>query len=159
MVILMLFLAVCAGALLSIQAAINARLSQSVGVLRTAFLTFALGALITTLLVIFLEPIHTENLMTVPKWQLIGAFLGVPYILIMAFAVQRVGVATATVAVIFGQLVMSLMIDKQGWLNNTVIEFSWRHAVASICLILALLCIYKSSQATGVESKNPTSAN
>lgn len=144
--ILMLFLAVLAGALLSIQAAINARLSQSVGILRTALLTFALGALITALLVIFFEPIHAENLLTVPKWQLMGAFLGVPYILIMAFAVQRVGVATATVAVIFGQLLMSLIIDQQGWLNNAVIEFSWRHALASFSLFAALLCIYRSNQ-------------
>lgn len=145
MIILMLLFAILAGALLSIQAAINARLSQSVGILRTALLTFALGALITTLLLVFFEPIHSENLFTVPKWQLLGALLGVPYILIMAFAVQRVGVATTTVAVIFGQLLMSLIIDQQGWFLNAAIEFSWPHALASFSLFAALLCIYKSN--------------
>ncbi len=40
--------------------------------------------------------------MDVPKWQLPGALCGVPYIVIMVLAVQRIGTAVATVAVIAG---------------------------------------------------------
>jgi transporter family-2 protein len=31
--------------------------------------------------------------MDVPKWQLLGAMFGVPYIVIMVLAVQRIGAA------------------------------------------------------------------
>ncbi len=77
-----------------------------------------------------------------PKWQLLGAFCGVPYIVIMVLAVQRIGTATATVAVIFGQLTMSLLIDNFGWLGNSTMAFSPARLAAVICLALALYLIY-----------------
>lgn len=79
-----------------------------------------------------------------PKWQLLGAFCGVPYIVIMVLAVQRIGTATATVAVIFGQLTMSLLIDNFGWLGNSTMAFSPARLAAVICLALALYLIYTS---------------
>lgn len=51
---IVIILALCGGALLSVQAAINGRLGSPVGVLRSAFLTFATGALVTGLLILFL---------------------------------------------------------------------------------------------------------
>ena len=99
---IVIILALCGGALLSVQAAINGRLGSQVGVLRSAFLTFATGALVTGLLILFFAPATSVNLLQVPKWQLLGAFCGVPYIVIMVLAVQQIGTATATVAVIFG---------------------------------------------------------
>lgn len=89
MTILMILLAIIGGALLSVQAAINGKLSDSVGVFRCAFLTFSVGALITALLIFFFEPTHALTLMDVPKWQLLGAMLGVPYIVIMVLLVRR----------------------------------------------------------------------
>lgn len=50
----------------------------------------------------YFEPKHTLTLLDVPKWQLLGAMCGVPYIVIMVLAVQRIGAAVATVAVILG---------------------------------------------------------
>ena len=103
MTILMIMLAVIGGATLSVQAALNGRLGSNVGVFRSAFLTFSVGALVTALLIFFFEPRHAVTLLDVPKWQLLGALCGVPYIVIMVLAVQRIGTAVATVAVIFGQ--------------------------------------------------------
>ncbi|MBA2813907.1 DMT family transporter [Candidatus Pantoea persica] len=108
MTIVMICLAVLGGALLSIQAAINGQLGGKVGVFRCDFLTFVLGAVVTALLIFFFEPPHT--------------LCGVPYIVIMA--VQRIGTAVTTVAVIFGQLAMSMLIDNFGWLGNAAIAFS-----------------------------------
>ncbi len=102
MTILMILLAVLGGALLSVQAAINGQLGAKVGVFRSAFLTFSVGALITALLIFYFEPKQTLTLLDVPKWQLLGAMCGVPYIVIMVLAVQRIGAAVATVAVILG---------------------------------------------------------
>lgn len=115
---IMILLALVGGAMLSMQAAINGRLGSQVGVFRSAFLTFAVGGVITALLIFYFEPRQVVTLLDVPKWQLLGAFCGEPYIVIMVLAVQRIGTATATVAVIFGQLTMSLLIDNFGWLGN-----------------------------------------
>ncbi|HCW98905.1 MULTISPECIES: DMT family transporter [Pantoea] len=146
MTIFMICLAVVGGALLSIQAAINGQLGGKVGVFRCAFLTFALGAVVTALLIFFFAPPQTHTLLDVPKWQLLGALCGVPYIVIMVLAVQRIGAAVATVAVIFGQLAMSMLIDNFGWLGNAAIAFSPSRLAAVVCLAIALCFIYSSNK-------------
>ena len=146
MTLIMIMLAVCGGATLSIQAAINGQLGSSVGVFKSAFLTFSVGALVTALLIFFFEPKQAVTLMDVPKWQLLGSLFGVPYSAIMVLAVQRIGTAVATVAVIFGQLTMSMLIDSFGWLGNAVIPFSLSRLGAIVCLAIALIFIYLSSK-------------
>lgn len=142
MLILMIVLAIIGGAALSVQAALNGRLGSNVGVFKSAFLTFSVGAVVTALLIFFFEPSHTVTLMDVPKWQLLGALCGVPYIVIMVVAVQRIGTAVATVAVIFGQLSMSVLIDNFGLLGNEVISLSGSRISALVCLAIALYFIY-----------------
>lgn len=151
MTYIMIVLAVVGGAMLSIQAAVNGQLGSRVGVFKSAFLTFSVGALITGLLIVFFETPHAVNLMQVPKWQLLGALLGVPYIVIMVLAVQRIGTAAATVAVIFGQLTMSMLIDNFGWLGNASIAFSMSRLGAVMCLAIALVFIYASSRKVTTE--------
>lgn len=53
--VILLAVVVLAGAVLSVQAAINGRLGESVGVLRSSLLTFFVGAVITGLLIVFLS--------------------------------------------------------------------------------------------------------
>lgn len=146
MTILMIILAVLGGTCLSIQAAINGQLGNNVGVFKSAFLTFSLGTLVTACLILFFEPKQAITLLDVPKWQLLGALCGVPYIVIMVLAVQRIGAAVATVAVIFGQLAMSMLIDNFGWFGNEVIPFSATRLGAVIFLGIALYFIYSSNK-------------
>lgn len=146
MTFFMIVLAIIGGSMLSIQAAINGQLGSQVGVIKSAFLTFSVGALITALLIFFFEPRQMVTLMDVPKWQLLGAMFGVPYIVIMVLAVQRIGTAIATVAVIFGQLTMSMLIDNFGWLGNQSISFSMSRLGAILCLGIALFFIYSSNK-------------
>lgn len=148
MIVIMILLAVLGGAMLSIQAAINGRLGSQVGVLKSAFLTFSVGALVTALLIFYFAPAQAVTLLDVPKWQLLGAMFGVPYIVIMVVAVQRIGTGVATVAVIFGQLAMSMLIDHFGWLGNASIHFTYTRLGAVVCLGIALYFIYSSSKTT-----------
>ncbi|MEN2395991.1 DMT family transporter [Pseudomonas halotolerans] len=142
---LLLLLVVVAGAVLSVQAAINGRLGQTVGVLRSSLLTFVVGTVITGLLIVFFEPAHAVSLLDVPKWQLGGALFGVVYMMVMVGAVPRVGTAVATVAVILGQLAMGMLIDNFGWLGNPAMALSGNRVLAMACLALALVFMYRSS--------------
>ncbi|EKP33736.1 PF04657 domain protein [Acinetobacter baumannii OIFC087] len=74
MIILMILLAVIGGALLSVQAAINGQLGAKVGVFRSAFLTFSVGALITALLIFYFEPKQALTLLDVIYAELSGDF-------------------------------------------------------------------------------------
>ena len=144
----LLLLVVAAGAVLSVQAAINGRLGQTVGVLRSSLLTFTVGTVTTGLLIVFFEPAHAVTLLDVPKWQLSGALFGVVYMMVMVGAVPRVGTAVATVAVIVGQLGMGMLIDNFGWLGNPSIELSGSRILAMVLLGLALVFMYRSSTRT-----------
>lgn len=53
MIALMVLLSFIGGALLAIQSAINGKLGANVGVFKSAFLTFSIGALLTALLIFF----------------------------------------------------------------------------------------------------------
>ena len=143
--LLLLVLVVAAGAVLSVQAAINGRLGQTVGVLRSSLVTFSVGTLVTGLLILFFEPAQAVSLLEVPKWHLTGALFGVVYMMVRVGAVPIVGTAVATVAVIVGQLAMGMLIDNFGWLGNTAIELSGSRVLAMLCLALALVFMYRSS--------------
>jgi transporter family-2 protein len=132
------------GAVLAAQSSINGRLGAHAGVMESAWLTFAVGAVLTFLLVLFFEPPQEATLMSVPKWQLTGALFGVVYMLAIVFAVPRVGTAAATVSVISGQLLMSLLIDHFGWLDNAQRELDGSRYLAMALLLVAIVLIYLS---------------
>ena len=143
---LFMLLSVISGMALSSQAAINGQLGAKVGVIRSSLLTFSVGTVVTLLLIFFFEPSYEANLLTVPKWQLMGALFGIGYMVVMVAAVPKVGVAIATVATVFGQMVMSLVIDTQGWLGNAPIELNYWRLASMICIACALICIYLSNK-------------
>ena len=153
MIYIMLLVVIFGGAVLCAQSSINGRLGSEVGVLESSWLTFVMGTLISFLIAFFFEPQYSLNLFTVPRWQLTGAFFGVAYMLIVVFAMPRLGAAATTVAVISGQLVMSLLIDHFGWFNNAVITMDGSRVAALLLLAIALFCIYKSSTTAIIQSK------
>jgi len=151
MIYIMLLVVIFGGAVLCAQSSINGRLGSEVGVLESSWLTFVMGTLISLLIAFFFEPQYSLNLFTAPRWQLTGAFFGVTYMLIVVFAMPRLGAAATTVAVISGQLVMSLLIDNFGWFNNAVITMDGSRVAALVLLAIALFFIYKSN----VTAKSP----
>ncbi len=153
MIYIMLFVVILAGAALCAQSSINGRLGSEVGVLESAWLTFVVGAMISFLIAFFFEPVHALNLFTAPRWQLTGAFFGVAYMLVIVFAMPRLGAAATTVAVISGQLLMSLLIDHFGWFHNAVIPLDSSRIAALILLAIALFFIYKSNVQAHTESE------
>lgn len=149
MLITMLLVVVFSGAVLCAQSAINGRLGHEVGVLESAWLTFIMGTMVSFLYAFLFEPHHAMNLFTAPRWQVTGAFFGVIYMLVIVFAMPRIGTAAATVSVISGQLLMSLLVDNFGWFGNAVIHLGTSRMIAIALLAVALVLIYKSNTARG----------
>jgi bacterial/archaeal transporter family-2 protein len=153
MFIVMLVVVVLSGAVLCAQSAINGGLGSRVGVLESAWLTFTLGALVMFVISFYTEPPHAVNLLTAPRWQVTGSFFGVIYMIVIVFAMPRVGTAAATVAVISGQLLMSLLIDNFGWLGNHVMPLGGSRIGAMVLLAIALALIYKSNTVNAAKAK------
>ena len=147
--VLLVVLALIGGVTLAVQASVNGRLGAQAGTLPAAWLTFVLGALISTLLVLFAEPPHAMGLLDAPRWQLTGAFFGVAYIVAMVLAVPAIGIAAATVAVVAGQLTMGLLIDHFALLGNARIALDGRRLAAIALLLGAIVLIYLGNRRRG----------
>ncbi|WP_411747554.1 DMT family transporter, partial [Psychrobacillus psychrotolerans] len=109
--------ALFAGVALSFEGAIYAELGKNIGKLETSFYNFFMGSIILGLLWIFFGKGKISHVVEAPKWTLLGGALGVVYLTAIVISVPFVGVGITMVAVILGQLLMSMIIEHYGWLG------------------------------------------
>ncbi|MCY8111083.1 DMT family transporter, partial [Bacillus spizizenii] len=76
-----------------------------------------------------------------PKWSLLGGVMGVVYLTSIVVSVPFVGVGITMVAVIIGQLVMSMVIEHFGWLGSKKTRVNKEKIFAVISMIIALILI------------------
>jgi bacterial/archaeal transporter family-2 protein len=112
--LLLLLLAVLAGAVLPVQAGINAQLRVTLGnPLAAALVSFLIGTVALVLIElgarIRLPPLAV--LERAPWWHWTGGLLGAVYVGMMIVLAPRLGAATLIAAVVAGQMVTSLVLD------------------------------------------------
>ena len=134
-------LALLAGAALSFEGAIYAELGKTIGQIETSFYNFFMGSIIMGLLWLFFGKGKLSYTLEAPKWSLLGGILGVVYITSIVVSVPYVGVGITMVAVIIGQLVMSMVIEHFGWLGSKKIRINKEKIFAVISMIIALILI------------------
>lgn len=132
-----------AGASLAVQSGINGGLGKKIGSIEAAFVSFSIGTLVLLLMMIFAGKGNILNVLSVPKWQLLGGVLGVIVVYSMVLAVPRIGVATTIVSIIVGQIVTSMILDHMGLFSGKQIPFDFNRMLAVILLGVALFLIYK----------------
>jgi bacterial/archaeal transporter family-2 protein len=125
-----------AGAGLSVQAPINAVLARAAGGLAMAacisfFLGFLLLAVVTMARGDWPPP---ETLAQAPWWAWIGGAFGVLYLLSTTWSVPQVGVLTTLAAVILGQLVAAIVLDRIGAFGLPVHEITWPR-IAGVAMV------------------------
>jgi len=113
-------LTVLAGSLVAMQAPINSMLGRSVGTFAAASLSFAIGltVLIAITLVAGSGGFHNLGEAGDLKWYyLTGGVLGAIYVTSVLVSVRTLGAGGVTAATIAGQLTMSVVIDRAGFLG------------------------------------------
>jgi transporter family-2 protein len=134
-------LALFAGAALSFEGAIYGELGKTIGQLETSFYNFFMGSIIMGLLWIFFGKGKLSYAVEAPKWSLLGGVLGVIYLTSIVISVPFVGVGVTMVAVIIGQLVMSMVIEHYGWLGSKKTRINKEKIMAVISMIIALILV------------------
>ncbi len=112
-----LMLAFAAGGALPVQAGINARLAVFVGgPIRASMISFAVGtiALVLLALVATRGLVSTGRVDEVPWWGWLGGAVGAGYVASVVAAAPRLGALNLFAAVIFGQIVCSVLLDHYG---------------------------------------------
>lgn len=133
-------LALLAGAALSFEGAIYAELGKTIGQIETSFYNFFMGSIIMGLLWLFGKG-ELSYTLKAPKWSLLGGVMGVVYLTSIVVSVPFVGVGITMVAVIIGQLVMSMVIEHFGWLGSKKTRVNKEKIFAVISMIIALILI------------------
>lgn len=116
-----LLLAICVGALLPLQALVNARLGQlTLGAVFASLASFVVGT--AALLALWLAwrppaPATAVGLAQAPWWAWSGGLIGAAFVVSATVLVPRLGAAALVCLVVFGQLLGSLLLDHFGVLH------------------------------------------
>jgi transporter family-2 protein len=114
-------LAFLAGALLPLQALVNARLGKATtGALFASTCSFLVGTLaLVGVLVVTRQPLPSlDTLQRLPGWVWIGGVLGAFFVCIATLAVPRIGAASLVALAVGGQMVAALACDHFGVLQT-----------------------------------------
>ena len=132
----LLALPLLAGALMPLQAGINAQLAKHVSsVLSAALISFVVGTVALLTLTLYQRELPALSAFKgLSWWHWSGGLLGAFFIATAAFAGPRVGAMLFMALVIAGQLSIAMMLDHFGWAG-------FREAPVSLGKIGGLLLI------------------
>ncbi|MFM8558819.1 MAG: DMT family transporter [bacterium] len=140
---LWVLLGIVGGMAIGTQAAINAALGRTIGVLETAFVSFLVGAVCLGGMVVFAGNGRLGAVVTVPWWQLVGGVLGGFYVFTMVMNVPRLGVAPTITTIVLGQMIMGLVLDHFGWFGVAQSPVTLSRAAAVVLMIVALALFFR----------------
>jgi transporter family-2 protein len=144
--ILLVVAALALGAILPLQAAINSRLSKSIGSpVYAAFVSFAVGTIALFIYLILTKQFNLQALQPRqnPWWIWTGGLLGTFFVAGIVMLLPKLGVALAFSLVIAGQMIASLLFDQYGWLGVAVKEISLGKIAGVILLIAGVVMVRK----------------
>ncbi|MCU4311522.1 DMT family transporter [Acinetobacter variabilis] len=130
------------GVLLTLQTAVNTQLKEYLySPIQAAFFSFLIGTIVLAGIVLFqshLKP-SLQELMTVPWYLWLGGFLGVYAISMSIYAAPKMGFLTLTGMIIFGQMVMSMIVDQFGLLGNEKMPVNWQRLLGGVVIFIGVL--------------------
>ena len=127
---------------MAFQTAINSQLREHLhSPLQAALLSFTVGTIVLALMVFFqsAEKPSVAELANIPWLLWIGGCLGVYAISMSIYTAPKLGFLTFSGLVIFGQLVISMLLDHFGWLGTDKTPINWQRLLGSIIIFVGVL--------------------
>lgn len=121
------------GALITLQAPINAALGRTIGSsVAAATVSFGIGFAVLLVITFFIgDRAALANAAQVPRYLLIGGLLGAVYVWSALWAVPILGVLTTAMLLILGQMAASLALDHFGAFGLAQKDISPQRLVAA----------------------------
>jgi transporter family-2 protein len=107
------------GGLIALQAPINSMLGKTIGTFQAAFVSFTIGTIaLAGIASVAKGGLGQVGEVTHVPWHyLIGGLLGATYVTVVLVTVRTLGAGGVTAVTISGQLAMSVVVDRFGWLG------------------------------------------
>lgn len=142
--ILYLLMALAGGAGLSIQAAVNSRLSEGIGgqPLVASFFSFTIGALcLGTAALVFGDWNNVAaNVGQQPWWRWLGGAIGAAFVFTTVYLAPKIGITNAMFLFIIGQLTTGMFIDGLGLLQMAQRPVYWWKFAGLGVMMVGLVC-------------------
>ncbi len=141
---MLIAVALCVGAAVPLQSAVNAQMGQHLGHPLYGALANTAVASLTLALLLPLFRVNAPQLgraLAGPWWLWTGGFVGAAFVFGALFVAPRIGAAPFAVATIFGTLVASLLIDHFGWLGFPLHAISPTRLLAAALVLAGLLLL------------------
>lgn len=133
---LLVFLMFCGGIAIAVQPSINGRLAQKVGILESSCISFAVGTLVLSAVVLYAGKGSIKGVADASWWELTGGCLGAFFVTMIIVAVPRIGTTAAMASVICAQLTTGVLLDHLGMFGFRTIPLDGKRAIG-IALLMA----------------------
>lgn len=143
--VLFILMALALGAILPMQAAINARLAKTAGSpVMAAFVSFAVGTVALMLFLLITGQFQFRFISSSsPWWIWTGGILGTFFVAGIVMLLPRLGVVLSFSLVLAGQMFAAILFDQFGFLGLAVREISPGKIIGAVLLIAGVILIRK----------------
>jgi bacterial/archaeal transporter family-2 protein len=125
------------------QAGLNARLRLALhSPIQAAFISFLIGTLLLGTLALMLgDPWSTHAaLAALPWWAWLGGLLGAFNVAMSVYLAPRLGALALAISILCGQVLVSMLLDHNGWLGYPRIELTGQRLLGAV-FIVAGVCL------------------
>jgi len=133
------------GLMIPVQAAINNQLKGFVGnsTLLAAFISFTVGTIaLAVVSAVNRQPWSAlAGISRVDWWHLTGGLLGALFVFGTTLLAPRIGVAKMTALIVAGQVLISLVLDHNGWLGLAVREITPVRAFGGLLVVAGVFLV------------------
>lgn len=140
-----------AGAFISVQAAVNAKMNVYLGAWATTVLVFIVG-LLGSLVPLILFGGNLQGLFDISPIYALGGLLGVGVVFCVMRSIQLLGPTLSVSIILVSQLVWALGVDLTGAFGMPQLSLSPGQVIGLMVLLLGVI-VFKQSQATALQQE------
>lgn len=136
---------VVVGALIALQAPINSGLGKVTGTMPAAAVSFTVGTLLLVgIVVVSGEAGNVSRAFDVKWYYLVGGVLGAAYVTTVLLTVRTLGAGGVTAATVAGQLTMSVVIDRLGFLGLEETPITLTRMIGVVLLFVGTILVIRT---------------
>jgi transporter family-2 protein len=131
-----------AGGFLAYGSAANTKLMQLTrSPIAAATINFIMGFLTLAILLLLkvISPLSINQISQAPWWAFLGGALGAIFVTLNTIIIPKLGLTTTTMAIVFGQILMSLIVDQFGLLGVATRSISIPRLIGTGLLLAAVI--------------------
>lgn len=137
--------AIISGCLMASIGAIYARLGTVIGsAIQASIISFIIATTAITVYCVIFGKIHTVGMAfsrKYPWWMWLGGFAGATTVFGNAWFIPKIGVGLFVMALLIGQLVLSLLMEHNGWLGAPKKEITARQMIGIAIMLAGVVLI------------------